>query len=591
MLLGPVFQSEMVTTARRSRYFVVRVLFGLLLLLCLWICYESVNYAGGRLDIRESARLASQFFQTFAWVTLIVALLATPAMVAGAVATERERRTIEYLFATDLSNAEIILSKLLSRLLLVGKLLMVCIPVLAIFRMLGGIPANTLFTYFAGLASTILLLSATSIAISVWTPRARDAVIRVYLVVALIILLPVFIGIPLGFASWGGGTSAWWLTLLMKLWYGVLAINPLYVLGSSINLQGAAMTATPLWTMVGIHLGLSLALALLAVLAVRRVHLRAVSSPGTSTKKNRRWAIPRYRPPIGNQPMLWKECIARTSVTRLGILGRVTLLLLIGLTFLIQGLIFYSEWDRADRQGGLFDQGEGLLISTTTITGFFGAGLVLLGGLRAAGLIANEKERDCWISLISTPLEAHQIIWGKVGGNLYAFRWMLLPIGVIWLSQLVFSPLYLIAIPLHLLAIVATLYFATAVGLSFSLKFDSSLKAIGATLGTLIFVGGGYLFCCCIPIFISSGPGGQGTLMFMVCIPFLQAIPGPLIVHGLDQHEGGLLLIDYIFGTFGYAAMASTLASSLVSNFDAWTGRTTREAATPPPLPRSDSSS
>src|SRR5690606_17852786 len=102
MFLGPVFKSEMITTARRTRYFLVRVMFGLLLLVCLWGSYAGTNYDNpSRLTIQQSANLAGAFFQTFAWSTLIVALLATPAMVAGAVATERERRTIEYLFATD----------------------------------------------------------------------------------------------------------------------------------------------------------------------------------------------------------------------------------------------------------------------------------------------------------------------------------------------------------------------------------------------------------------------------------------------------------------------------------------------------------
>ncbi len=590
MFLGPVFKSEMITTARRTRYFLVRVLFGSLLLLCLWGSYEGTNYQNNsRLTIQQSAELAGAFFQTFAWSTLIVALLATPAMVAGAVATERERRTIEYLFATDLSNSEIILSKLVSRLLLVGKLLVVSIPILAIFRMLGGIPASTLFTYFAGLASTIVLLATTSIAISVWTPRARDAVIRVYLVVALAILLPVFVLVPLGITAFAGGGGGWWFTLLSKLTEGVLAINPLYILGTSISMSGVGIGTRPVWMMVGIHLAMSLALALMAVLAVRRVHLRAVSTPGTSREKRRRWGFPQYRPPVGDWPMLWKECIARTSTTRLGILGRVALLLLIGLTFVIHGLIYYQELENLFRANSYGDPGDWLIGSTTTITGFFGSGLVLLAGLRAAGLIANEKEHDSWISLISTPLESHQIIWGKAWGNLYAFRWMLLPLGVAWLMQVTLSPHYMIAIPMQLVALIATVFFATGVGLFYSLKFASSVKAIGATLGTLIFVGGGYAFCCCLPMFFAAGPGDEMVLIFMACIPLIQAVPGPLVFEGFDGGgEWSMLLIDYLFGTFGYAVAGAVIVGSLVQNFDLLAGRTSRDRPSrpsPPPPP------
>ena len=55
----------------------------------------------------------------------------TPAVAAGGIASERQRRTIEYLFATDLSNGEIVLDKLCARLLTVGKLLLATLPVLA----------------------------------------------------------------------------------------------------------------------------------------------------------------------------------------------------------------------------------------------------------------------------------------------------------------------------------------------------------------------------------------------------------------------------------------------------------------------------
>ena len=46
-----------------------------------------------------------------------VILLLTPAYTAGAVAEEKERRTLEFILATDLRNREIILGKVLSRLL------------------------------------------------------------------------------------------------------------------------------------------------------------------------------------------------------------------------------------------------------------------------------------------------------------------------------------------------------------------------------------------------------------------------------------------------------------------------------------------
>lgn len=259
MLLGPVFQSEMVTTGRRARYFVLRVLFALALLVCLWGSYEAIRgfAPSGGLSIRDAANMASAFFVSFAWVTLIAAMLVTPAMAAGTIATERERRTIEYLFATDLSNAEIVFSKLVSRLLLAGKLIIVAVPILAIFRLMGGIPGNLLLTYFAGLGSTVMLLTTGALAISVWSPRARDAVIRVYLVFALIFFLPAFLGIPLSLVQ---GTTNPLMLGLGYLVSATLLINPLWVMGPTLlggGQLGIGFNANPIWLMVAAHLVLS----------------------------------------------------------------------------------------------------------------------------------------------------------------------------------------------------------------------------------------------------------------------------------------------------------------------------------------------
>src|SRR5205085_2154923 len=64
---------------------------------------------------REMAEFAEWFFYTVMVVQFAAVLFLTPAYTAGAVAEEKDRKTLEFLFATDLSNREIVLSKLASR--------------------------------------------------------------------------------------------------------------------------------------------------------------------------------------------------------------------------------------------------------------------------------------------------------------------------------------------------------------------------------------------------------------------------------------------------------------------------------------------
>ncbi|MEN6450528.1 MAG: ABC transporter permease subunit, partial [Thermoguttaceae bacterium] len=136
MLPGPIFNVELITSARRSRYFLIRALYAAVLLLAIWLVYFSYHQshrfrgAGATDSIHDVAALSAAFFTTFAYLQLAAVMLLAPAMVAGTVASERERRTIEYLFASQLSNAEIVLGKLSARLLHVVYLVLVGVPIL-----------------------------------------------------------------------------------------------------------------------------------------------------------------------------------------------------------------------------------------------------------------------------------------------------------------------------------------------------------------------------------------------------------------------------------------------------------------------------
>jgi ABC-type transport system involved in multi-copper enzyme maturation permease subunit len=185
MLLGPLFRVEMVATARRTRYYLLRALYGVLVLAFLWIAAADELYRSrGGATIGQMAALAESFFESFAWIQLGAVLLVGPALVAGSISAERLRRTIEHLFVSDLSNAEIVLGKLAARLLSIGSLVLVGLPILAIFRLLGGIPGDRLAAVFLITASTMLLVCTVSICISVWTVRPRDAIVRAYFVLS-----------------------------------------------------------------------------------------------------------------------------------------------------------------------------------------------------------------------------------------------------------------------------------------------------------------------------------------------------------------------------------------------------------------------
>src|SRR5262249_50724570 len=99
-LFGPVLFYDLVRTARRLRSFAVAVGSALLVLALLGSVYGSYS-PRGEIPPNRVADAAATFFKTFLDVQLLVVILLTPAYTAGAIAEEKDRRTLEFLLATD----------------------------------------------------------------------------------------------------------------------------------------------------------------------------------------------------------------------------------------------------------------------------------------------------------------------------------------------------------------------------------------------------------------------------------------------------------------------------------------------------------
>ena len=88
------------------------------------------------------ARFTAAFFGTFGVMQLLAVMLIGPCAGGRTIALQHERRTIEYLFATPLSNLEIVTGKLGGRVLQILYLVLSGLPVLALAMLLGGTRAG-----------------------------------------------------------------------------------------------------------------------------------------------------------------------------------------------------------------------------------------------------------------------------------------------------------------------------------------------------------------------------------------------------------------------------------------------------------------
>src|SRR5262249_36819352 len=139
-LFGPVLLYEVLRNARRGRYFLLRWLYavGLLLLLLwvhsMWNLHLRFTANPRPLDYKVQAELAEMFFAAFAVTQFVVVVALTPAYIAGGVAEEKERKTLEFLLATDLRNREIVFGKLVARAGNLALFVLTGLPILSLMQ-------------------------------------------------------------------------------------------------------------------------------------------------------------------------------------------------------------------------------------------------------------------------------------------------------------------------------------------------------------------------------------------------------------------------------------------------------------------------
>lgn len=151
-LFGPVLAYDLVRTARRGTAIAHRCLYAFLLFFALYLVFASQFPEVGFTELfagfpikdpkTEMPKFAAHFFNTFLAVQLFAVLFVTPAYTAGAIAEEKQRRTLDFLLATDLSSHEIVLGMLAARLANLSLLILTGLPVLGFLQFLGGVDPN-----------------------------------------------------------------------------------------------------------------------------------------------------------------------------------------------------------------------------------------------------------------------------------------------------------------------------------------------------------------------------------------------------------------------------------------------------------------
>ena len=204
---GPVFAFEWLMAARRWQAYAMRSLTVLLLLGAMWIVWQEPagRTATGEMSIAQQAEVGKAFFGTTAMILLGLVGLAAPAATAGSICLDKARGNLTLLFATDLSDAEIVLGKLAARLVPVLGLILCATPVLSIATLFGGIdPVGLVGALLVVLACAVFGCSL-ALTLSVWGRKTHEVLMATYVFGILYLLsAPILAGVQSDCPRGGG---------------------------------------------------------------------------------------------------------------------------------------------------------------------------------------------------------------------------------------------------------------------------------------------------------------------------------------------------------------------------------------------------
>jgi ABC-type transport system involved in multi-copper enzyme maturation permease subunit len=502
MLPGPVFTFELITTARRGRFYIARALYGILLLLILWSIHSLWS---GEYEGELPSNLVNWFaFSGFAAVAVgqeLLVLTLTPALVAGVIADEKRRRTLHYLMASQLTSAEIVLGKLLVRMLYVGVLLGVSLPVMSLLVLLGGIDPRLVVLACGCTLSTAWLLAALSIWVSTFARRPREALFVTFGLEWLWLFFPMLLTHTVGAGT--GWPAIDVPTLWLAEWVG--ASSPVHVFGN--QMWGVLVAGPRSWDldeyvkMIGLQVPVGALLALLAAMQLRPIFQRqdgGVSAPKrlrVRAKSRRAQQLEARVVPAGC-PMLWKELLPGRARGLPRLIGRL-------LTIIIGGFLAYyavryfnlayaelfQYGYRVRREAAAYHMNrvEFFTFIWAVIPFLYLIGIMTVAGSAAAS-ITSEHEEDTWVSLTATDLTGREIVYAKLLGSMRRARWVAAVIGVLTTLGVAADAAH----PFSLLALGVALlvygWFAAALGIWISLQLRSTWRAQFLTIACLLLI-------------------------------------------------------------------------------------------------------
>ncbi len=169
---------------RRRDLFIRCGYLGLLVFLVIFSLMSSGSSTAGT-DLSALAKESAAIFQRMSYLQLGLVSLLAPIFTAGAITQEKDSQTYDILLSTPLTNGQIVLGSLLSRLFFVVALLISGIPVFSITQIFGGVAIKSIVQSFGIAAATAFVTGALAMAIAVFKVGTRRTIFSFYLFIVI----------------------------------------------------------------------------------------------------------------------------------------------------------------------------------------------------------------------------------------------------------------------------------------------------------------------------------------------------------------------------------------------------------------------
>jgi len=503
-----VFFYDLLRTSRRGRVVLLRAAYALALLIALYGLH-SQRFAGswvynGRqvewstvtVDAAAMAPFAEEFSSVFLFVQIVAVLLLTPAYMAGAIAEERQRGTLDCLLTTHLTPTQIVLGKLASRLAHLFGVLLTGLPILALLPLWGGVSPEVILSGFAVNGLTMLLAGAIGICSSARARSVRGAVASTYLGIGMACL-----GLSC-MVAYGGVIVAAVVTLPLAAVFVVVAVREL-VPRTRIHTPPSELTAR---------------------------HLSATMPPPP-------WLYPAVAfplPPVSDRPLLWKEMFLGGSD-----FVRIVMLFLQMFVFLfaISVAILLSLTSAISGDVEVRDKLHGVVVFV--VVGVLTA--VFLGTVTHASMsVGREREERTLDMLLTLPGGRDAILRSKWLGSMLCSQWLLAGLLAVVVLGVLGGGVSVLAVPAIVVAAGVHLAFAASLGLFLSVTIRSTARAG--------FIAAAVLFLLCLVPSIAI-PGGYASIPPITWVSCLPPTTGPVF----------LTDVIVVAGLAGYAGLAVVL--------------------------------